>query len=114
MGSIGSGGLFGFIGMGALVGAAALPKLRSLASPDRLINAASVILVVALLALATIRIIYILYAAMLIAGIAWMTAMSSLTVAAQTLVPSWVQGQALGFYTLGIRGRDGGRVQRGE
>ena len=104
MGSIGFGGLFGFIGIGALVGAAALPKLRSLASPDRLINAASAILVVALLALAAIRIIYILYAAMLIAGIAWMTAMSSLTVAAQTLVPSWVQGRALGFYTLAFQG----------
>ena len=39
-----------------------------------------------------------------VATIAWMAAMSSLTVAAQTLVPSWVQGRALGFYTLAFQG----------
>jgi predicted MFS family arabinose efflux permease len=104
MSSIGFGGLFGFIGMGALLGAAILPRLRSVASTDRLINIASAVLVVAILVLGIIRNVYIVYGAMLLAGIAWITAMASLTVAAQTLAPSWVQGRALGFYTLAFQG----------
>ncbi|HTY24652.1 MAG TPA: MFS transporter [Desulfomonilaceae bacterium] len=104
LGSVGFGWLFGCIGTGALLGAALLPRFRKAASTDQLVNAASVVLAVVILLLALIRNIEILYVAMVAAGIAWMTAMSNLTVSAQTSTPSWVQARALGFYTLAFQG----------
>lgn len=92
--------LLGFIGIGAIVGAVLLPKLRAQIDPDRLVQAATLAYAGCTLALALIRNVYALYAVSLVNGFAWICVLSSLQVAAQTSVPSWVRGRALSLYIV--------------
>ena len=57
-----------------------------------------------ILGLAFLRNTVLLYAVMVVGGIAWMATMANLTVAAQTAAPSWVRARALGFYVLAFQG----------
>jgi MFS family permease len=104
MNATGYGYLLGCFGTGALLGAAILPKLRQKASINTLVMAGTVVFAITTLALAYMRVLVLLYGAMVAGGVAWMATMSSLNVAAQTSAPSWVQSRALGFYTLALQG----------
>jgi MFS family permease len=46
----------------------------------------------------------VVYPAMLLAGLAWISLMASLNVAAQRTAPSWVRARALGTYLLMFQG----------
>ncbi len=104
LGSGGFGGLLGCIGAGALSGAVILPKLRRSTSTDGLVRAGTVGMAMVILGLAFLRNTVLLYAVMVVGGIAWMATMANLTVAAQTAAPSWVRARALGFYVLAFQG----------
>jgi MFS family permease len=104
LGSRGFGALFGCVGVGALLGAAILPKMRRSASPDGLVQGGTVGLALVILGLAFVRNVGVLYAVMVVGGVTWMATMANLTVAAQTSAPSWVRARALGFYTLAFQG----------
>jgi len=104
LGSGGFGGLLGCIGAGALLGAAILPKLRHSASTDTLVRGGTVGMALVIIGLAFLRNIGLLYAVMVVGGVAWMATMANLTVAAQTSAPSWVRARALGFYVLAFQG----------
>jgi len=104
LGSTGFGALFGCIGMGALIGAAILPRLRQQGSTDSVVMAGTAVWAGTILVLALVRNVGFVYAAMMAGGAAWMATMASLTVSAQTAAPSWVQARALGFYTLAFQG----------
>jgi len=104
LGSGGFGGLLGCIGAGALLGAAILPKLRRSASTDALVRGGTVGMALVIVGLAFLRNIGLLYAVMVVGGVAWMATMANLTVAAQTSAPSWVRARALGFYVLAFQG----------
>jgi MFS family permease len=90
--------------MGALLGAAILPRLRQGASINTLVMAGTVVFAITILALAYTHVLVLLWGAMVAGGVAWMATMSSLNVAVQTSAPYWVQSRALGFYTLALQG----------
>jgi MFS family permease len=92
--------LLGCIGIGAIAGAVMLPKLRERIDPDRLVLIATWAYAGCMVALALVRDIYILYAVSLINGLAWITVLSSLQIAAQVSVPSWVRARALSLYIV--------------
>ena len=104
MGSRGFGMLFGCIGLGALMGAAVMPRIGRGLSPDLMVAVGSAVFCGATLALAYVRITTVLYVAMVGAGIGWILAMASMTVSAQVSAPSWVRARALAFYTLAFQG----------
>ncbi len=104
LGSKGFGALFGCVGVGALVGAAILPRLREAFPADSLAKLATVVFAFVVLAMGYVRNVPVLYAAMVVGGVAWMAAMSTLTVAAQTAAPAWARARSLAFYTLAFQG----------
>lgn len=94
------GVLLGSVGIGAVLGAMLLPRLRQVLAVDRLVALASVVYALVLLALAWVRDFYVLIPVMLISGAAWIAVLSSFQVAAQTAVPAWVRARALAVYIL--------------
>ena len=92
--------LLGSVGVGAVLGAAFLPRLRERLGGDRLVLLASALYALVLVALALLRSLYLLVPVMLASGAAWIAVLSSLQVAAQTSVPGWVRARALAVYIL--------------
>ncbi|MGA6097365.1 MFS transporter [Stutzerimonas marianensis] len=92
--------LLGSVGIGAVVGAMLLPRIRGKLSADTLVAGASVIYALVLLALASLRTLHALIPVMMLSGAAWIAVLSSLQLAAQTSVPNWVRARALSVYIL--------------
>lgn len=92
--------MLGSVGVGAVLGATLLPRLRESISSDRLVLLSSVLYALVLLALAGLRQFSALLPVMLLSGAAWIAVLSSLQVAAQTSVPDWVRARALSVYIL--------------
>ncbi|VVP26852.1 MFS transporter [Pseudomonas fluorescens] len=88
------------IGVGAVLGATLLPRLRKIIGSDRLVLLASLLYAIVLVALASLRHFAALIPVMLLSGAAWIAVLSSLQVAAQTSVPDWVRARALAVYIL--------------
>lgn len=99
-GAQGYGLLLGSLGVGAVAGAMVLPRLKRNNSTDGVVAVATFVFAVATVALAYVREFWLLMIAMLLAGGAWLSLLSSLNVAVQTVVPSWVRGRALSVYML--------------
>ena len=100
----GFGIVLGSLGLGAVVSALLLPRLRRSLSIDRLTAGAALVFAAATLALAYLRFMPLLVACMMAGGMAWLAILSSLTVAAQTASPAWVKARALGMYLLVFQG----------
>ncbi len=92
--------LLGSVGIGAVLGAMLLPRLRERISANHLVAMASVLYALVLLALAWVRDFAVLLPVMLLSGAAWIAVLSSLQVSAQTSVPDWVRARALSVYIL--------------
>lgn len=99
-GPAGYGLLLGALGIGAVSGAMVLPRLNRNNSTDLVVAIATIVFAAATLTLAYVRNFPLLLLAMLFAGAAWLALLSSLNVAVQTLVPSWVRARALSVYML--------------
>ncbi len=103
-GSTGYGVLLGCLGVGSILGALMLHRLRQIFSTGLMVSAA-----VALFGAANILLAYLTsYGAVALTlvatGIAWMTVNSTLTTATQTSVPSWVRARTLAVYLLVFQG----------
>jgi MFS family permease len=102
--SVGYGVLLGCLGLGAVVGAAVLPGLRRRIPTDALVAVATILWAGVMAAFAFVQEVPVLCLLLAAGGIGWITLMSSLNVAAQTAVPSWVRGRALALYVLAFQG----------
>lgn len=103
-GPAGYGLLLAALGAGAVSAAMVLPRLSRRGSTDLVVAISYLAFAGAIVALATVRSFWLLFAALLGAGGAWLSLLSSLNVALQMLVPSWVRGRALSVYMLFIFG----------
>lgn len=92
--------LLGCVGIGAISGALLLPRLRARLDRDRLVLAATLLYALVMLVLAWSTWLPLLYAVMLLNGLAWIGVLSSLQIAAQTSVPPWVRARALSLYIV--------------
>ena len=102
--SSGYGLLLACLGIGAVSGAFLLPRLRRMLALDALVASASVVFALATAALGWLGWLPLLGLALGLAGVAWLTIMSSFNVAAQTVAPSWVSARVLGAYLLVSQG----------
>lgn len=98
------GVLLGSVGIGAVLGAMLLPRIRQRLTSDWLVRLASAVYAAVLFALAWLRQFELLIPVMLLSGVAWIAVLSSLQVAAQTSVPAWVRARALAIYILSFFG----------
>jgi MFS family permease len=101
---LGYGTLFGFLGVGSVIGGMFLPKLRRHFSTDTLVAAATIMFASATAALAEVRHFGLLCLILMVGGMAWITLMTSFNVATQTAVPSSIRARALALYLLIFHG----------
>ena len=103
-GARGYGVLLGCFGLGALLGALALPRLREKLSVDGVVVTAILIFAGMTFAAGRAETFSLLCAVMLVAGAAWIGILACLNVAAQTMCPAYVRARALSFYLLVLQG----------
>jgi len=103
-GAMGYGILNGCLGLGAVVGATQLARIRQRVDADTLLLATGVYYVATMLALALVPTPWVAIVALLGAGFAWTTTMSTLNVSVQLSVPAWVYARALGVYLMAFQG----------
>ena len=100
----GYGIVLGGLGVGAIAGAFALPRLRAWLGLERLLAVAALLFAFASAGLGLASRLEIGLAATLLGGVGWMATMSTISVAAQESVPGWVRARALAVSLLVIQG----------
>jgi MFS family permease len=103
-GARGYGILLGCFGLGALVGAAVLPRMRERLSVDGLVVVAILVFAGMTLAAGRVEAFPVLCAVLLVAGVAWIGILACLNVAAQTMCPAHLRARALSLYLLVLQG----------
>lgn len=98
------GVMLGAVGAGAILGALLLPRLRRRLDADGLVLTASVLsaLVMAALSLAPPQWLAVLL--MLVLGVGWIIALTTLNGVAQAVLPNWVRGRGLAIYLMVFNG----------
>jgi MFS family permease len=103
-GATGYGLLLGFFGLGALAGAAVLPRVRTRLSVDGVV-AFDILLFAAMTFVAgRVQSFSLLCLVLFAAGTAWIGILACLNVAAQTMCPSFLRARALSMYLLVLQG----------
>ena len=103
-GALGYGILNGSMGLGAVIGATSLPRVRRKLSADAIIMWSTGVFIVTLAVLAFVPYPFVIIPVLLAGGFAWTSAMSTLNLAVQVSVPAWVQARALGAYQVTFSG----------
>ena len=103
-GALGYGILNGSLGLGAVVAATQLPKIRKRFTADRILAVSSVYQGLTLVALALVHTPWVVIPMLMVSGFAWTSTMSQLNVSVQLAVPAWVQARALGTYLMTFQG----------
>lgn len=99
-GAGGYGLMLGSLGLGGLAGSLLLPRLRARFDHERLVMAALCVYAAVLVALSQANTLAFAVPVLGLAGLAGMTIMSTLNIAAQSAVPAWVRGRGLAVYQL--------------
>jgi MFS family permease len=100
LGAVGFGAMNGCLGAGAVLGAAAMPRLRHRMSAERVATIALLVFVITMLVLAFTGSLPLMVICLIAAGAAWTSTMSTMNTAVQLSVPAWVQARALGTYQM--------------
>lgn len=90
--------LLGAVGLGAVLGALALPRLRGSLSGEAVALAATVVTGVATLLLSVAGTVVVGALVLATAGAAWLSMLTTLNAAAQSVLPNWVRGRGLAIY----------------
>jgi predicted MFS family arabinose efflux permease len=103
-GAQGYGFLLTCFGLGALAGAAVLPRLRLQYSVDGLVAGATIVFALLTFAAGQVHIFEWLCLVLFTAGAAWIGILACFNVVAQTMCPSWMRARALSMYLLVLQG----------
>ncbi len=103
-GSTAYGVLLGCLGVGSILGALMLHRLRQIFSTDAMVSSAVAIFGAANILLAYLESYSAVALTLIVTGVAWMTVNSTLTTATQTSVPAWVRARTLAVYLLVFQG----------
>jgi len=103
-GATGYGLLLGFFGLGALGGAAVLPRLRNRFSVDGVVAVAIVVFGLMTFLAGRVQSFGWLSLVLFTSGTAWIGILACLNVAAQTMSPPWLRARALSMYLLVLQG----------
>ncbi len=103
-GAQGYGFLLTCFGLGALAGAAVLPRLRLQYSVDGLVAGATIIFAAMTFAAGQVHVFEGLCLVLFTAGAAWIGILACFNVVAQTMCPTWMRGRAISMYLLVLQG----------
>jgi MFS family permease len=103
-GATGYGLLLGSFGLGALTGAALLPRMRNRFSVDGVVAAAIVLFAFMTFAAGRVHIFHWLTVVLFFSGAAWIAILACLNVAAQTMSPPYLRARTLSMYLLVLQG----------
>jgi predicted MFS family arabinose efflux permease len=103
-GATGYGLLLGSFGLGALAGAAVLPRLRYELSIDGVVGVAIVTFAAVTFTAGRVHEFAPLAMVLFVGGAAWIGILACLNVVAQTMCPPWVRARALSMYLLVLQG----------
>ena len=103
-GATGYGLLLGSFGLGALAGAAVLPRLRSTLSVDGVVTVAILVFAAMTFAAGRVQTFGWLELVLFTSGTAWIGILACLNVAAQTMSPPFLRARALSLYLLVLQG----------
>lgn len=92
--------LLGCLGVGGVLGAALLPRLRTRLGPDRVATASTLAAAAALGGLAIAGSLAVAYPLMVLLGFVSIGVISSFMIAAQAVLPAWVRGRGLAMLGL--------------
>jgi len=104
LGAAGFGALMGCLGTGAVAAGLVLGPLRQRLGLERLVAIACSIFATAMVVAALSRWALPVYIALVLAGAAWMSVMSTFNTATQTSAPPWVRSRATAMHVLSALG----------
>jgi MFS family permease len=102
--SHGYGLLLAALGIGAIAGGVALPKLRARMSVSKLLGLAGLIFGLVLLDVATLNDLTAVAVALAPAGAAWVVVLANLNAEIQLFLPNWVRARGLAVYQVVFAG----------
>jgi MFS family permease len=100
----GYGLLLGGVGIGAVIGAAGLPRLRARISAGALMTASTLVFAGVTLALAYVRVSALAGLALVIGGVAWILVLSTLNSQYQSTLPGWAKARGMSYYLVIFQG----------
>src|SRR3984957_10926349 len=103
-GATGYGLLLGFFGLGALAGAAVLPRVRSRFSVNGLVACDILLFAAMTVAAGRVQTFSWLCLVLFASGTAWIGILACLNIAAQTMSPSFLRARSLSMYLLVLQG----------
>jgi predicted MFS family arabinose efflux permease len=104
LGSTGYGLLLGGVGLGAVSGAAALPRLRARFTANTLLTVATFVLAGVTFGLAYTRATLLGGVIVVVAGVAWIVALSTLSSQYQGSLPDWAKARGMAYYLVVFQG----------
>ena len=103
-GARGYGALLGCFGLGAMLGATILPRLRRRLAVDGLVAAAIIVFAGMTFLAGRLHEFSEMVVVMAVAGGAWIGILACLNTAAQTMSPPWIRARSLSMYLLVLQG----------
>ena len=107
-GAVAFGFLLGSFGAGAVAGAVVLPRARARKSADAIVTVGALMLGGVALCASFVRVLAVLCPIVAVGGLAWISVISTLNVAAQHASPPWVKARALAVYLIVFQAGIGG------
>jgi MFS family permease len=104
LGSAGYGLLLGGVGIGAVSGAAALPRLRGRVTAGALMGVGTLVFAAVALSLAYVRVSALAALALVLGGVAWILVLSTLNSQYQTTLPGWAKARGMSYYLVIFQG----------
>lgn len=102
--SSGYGLLLGALGVGAVLGAVVLSRLQARFGYNQLLTVAALGFALATAVLATVHVLAVVLAALVLGGLSWLLTLSTLNASMQLSLPAWVRARGLSVYQLVFMG----------
>lgn len=100
----GYGLLLGALGVGAIGGAALLPRLGAGLSPNRLVLLGGLVFGAATAVSVLVPVLPVVVAVLVPAGLAWLAVLATLNGMLQAFLPGWVRARGLSIYQMAFAG----------
>ena len=100
----GYGLLLGALGLGAIGGVLVLGRLHARFSEDGLLALASLAYAATMAVLVLVPLVAVAFAVLIVAGMAWLTVLSTMNATLQTFLLGWVRARGLAFYLIVLFG----------
>jgi MFS family permease len=107
LGPSGYGLLLAALGVGAVIGAFALPRIRARLPASRSVLLAGLVFAAGMLVVALVRTPAVVAAALVPAGLAWLAVLATLNATMQLFLPNWVRARGLSVYQVVFLGGQG-------